>query len=213
MADKSGVSERVLSLPRGGGAARGIGEKFQPDLHTGTGNFSIPLEVPPGRNGAQPMLQLQYSTGTGNGPFGLGWQLGVPRIARKTSRGVPRYRDRASDPGDLDTFVLSGAEDLVLIRSDTRAGPAGAETLRTYRPRTEGDFARIRRVLGAGADRWEVITRSGTRSVYGSSSFARIASASEPERIFAWLLERSETLWATSSTTPTKSTATAIRRT
>jgi hypothetical protein len=67
-----------ISLPQGGGAVRGLGESFQPDLHTGTGNFSVPLELPAGRNGFQPSLTLAYSTGNPNGPFGLGWSLGVP---------------------------------------------------------------------------------------------------------------------------------------
>ena len=32
-----------IALPKGGGALSGIGEKFSPDLHTGTGNFSVPI--------------------------------------------------------------------------------------------------------------------------------------------------------------------------
>src|SRR4051795_11455018 len=85
----------VISLPQGGGAVSGLGEKFSPDLFTGTGNFSVPIALPRGRNGVQPQLALTYSTGTGNGPFGLGWALSLPGVARKTSRGVPRYRDGA----------------------------------------------------------------------------------------------------------------------
>jgi hypothetical protein len=38
-------------------------------------------------------LSLGYSAGSGNGPFGLGCQLSVPGVSRKTSRGVPRYVD------------------------------------------------------------------------------------------------------------------------
>jgi hypothetical protein len=42
MSNKSGVSNQIISLPQGGGALHGIGEKFAPDLHTGTGNFTVP---------------------------------------------------------------------------------------------------------------------------------------------------------------------------
>lgn len=42
---------------------------------------------------------LDYSSGHGNGPFGLGWQLSVPRITRKTEKGLPRY-------DDTDGFVM-----------------------------------------------------------------------------------------------------------
>lgn len=61
-----------------------MGESFSPDLFTGTGNFSVPIAVPPGRNGLQPSLTLGYSTGSGNGPFGLGWNMSLPGVARKT---------------------------------------------------------------------------------------------------------------------------------
>src|SRR2546423_14491497 len=83
----------VIALPKGGGAVGGLGEKFSPDLFTGTGNFSVPITLPAGRGGLQPRLTLAYSTGSGNGPFGLGWQLSLPGVSRKTSRGLPRYVD------------------------------------------------------------------------------------------------------------------------
>src|SRR6266542_252435 len=90
MSDKSGTSSQIISLPKGGGALQGIGEKFSPDLFTGTGNFTVPIALPPGRNGFQPQLNLVYSTGSGNGPFGLGWSLSIPGVGRKTSKGIPR---------------------------------------------------------------------------------------------------------------------------
>ncbi len=113
MSNKSGVSDQIISLPKGGGALKGLGEKFSPDLHTGTGNFTVPIALPPGRNGFQPELSLVYSTGNGNGPFGLGWGLSIPGVSRQTSKGVPVYDD------SRDTFVLSGAEDLVPLPSTT----------------------------------------------------------------------------------------------
>jgi hypothetical protein len=103
---KSGTAQQTISLPEGGGALKGIGETFQPNLFSGTGNYSIPIGISPGRNGFGPTLSLQYSSGNGNGPFGLGWQLSIPRITRKTEKGLPRY-------DDTDVFVMSGAEDLV----------------------------------------------------------------------------------------------------
>lgn len=68
----------LIALPKGGGAIQGIGEKFAPDLFTGTGNFTVPIALPPGRNGFQPQLSLVYSTGAGNGPFGMGKSLQLP---------------------------------------------------------------------------------------------------------------------------------------
>jgi hypothetical protein len=47
----SGSADQAINVPQGGGALHGLGEKFSPDLHTGTGNFSIPITLPAGRNG------------------------------------------------------------------------------------------------------------------------------------------------------------------
>ena len=105
MSNKSTTAQQAISLPKGGGAVKGIGETFQPNLFTGTGNHSIPIALSPGRNGFGPTLALEYSSGNGNGPFGLGWQLAIPRVTRKTEKGLPKY-------DDTDVFVLSGAEDL-----------------------------------------------------------------------------------------------------
>src|SRR6266542_308757 len=144
MSDKSGTSSQIISLPKGGGALQGIGEKFSPDLFTGTGNFTVPIALPPGRNGFQPQLNLVYSTGNGNGPFGLGWSLSIPGVSRQTSKGVPRYGHERGPLTQRDTFLLSGAEDLVPV-AETAGGTR-------YRPRTGGLFARIQHLSDSGTD-------------------------------------------------------------
>ena len=154
MANKSNPATQTISIPQGGGALHGIGETFSPDLHTGTGNFTVPIALPPGRNGFQPQLNLVYSTGNGNGPFGLGWGLSIPGVSRKTSRGIPQYVD------ERDTFLLSGAEDLVPVAETTGA--------MRYRPRTEGLFALIEHRRDAETDHWEVRSKDGLVSLYGT---------------------------------------------
>src|SRR5215510_3940384 len=181
MDNTSGNSAPVISLPKGGGALHGIGEKFSPDLHTGTGNFTVPLTLPPGRNGFQPQLDLTYSSGHGNGPFGIGWSLSIPGITRQTAKGIPQYDD------SKDIFVLSGAEDLVPI--------ARSVGTTTYRPRTEGLFALIQHHRDSENDYWEVKTRDGLVSFYGtprslSVDPAVIADPDKTEHIFAWKLTR-----------------------
>src|SRR5882672_5240627 len=68
----------AISLPKGGGAIRGIGEKFAANPVTGTGSMSIPLATSPGRTGFGPQLTLAYDSGSGNGSFGFGWNLSLP---------------------------------------------------------------------------------------------------------------------------------------
>jgi len=96
-----------ISLPKGGGAISGIGEKFGANPVTGTGAMSVPIATSPSRFG--PALSLSYDSGAGNGPFGLGWTLSAPAISRKTDKGLPQYRDA----DESDVLILSAAEDLV----------------------------------------------------------------------------------------------------
>src|SRR5688500_5289493 len=64
-------------LPKGGGAIRGIGEKFGANPVAGTGSFRVPIAVSQGRSGFGPELSLSYDSGSGNGPFGFGWELSL----------------------------------------------------------------------------------------------------------------------------------------
>src|SRR5215470_2360158 len=48
----------AVSLPKGGGALHGIGEKFTTNAATGTGALSVPIATSPGRGGTGPALQL-----------------------------------------------------------------------------------------------------------------------------------------------------------
>lgn len=86
----------TISLPKGGGAIRGMGEKFSANPVTGTGSMTVPIAVSPGRSGFGPQLSLSYDSGAGNGAFGYGWSLSVPTIARKTDKGLPKYEDSSS---------------------------------------------------------------------------------------------------------------------
>ncbi len=153
MSSDSASSTPNISLPKGGGALQGIGETFSPNLFTGTSNFSVPIALPPGRNGFQPNITLTYSTGNGNSPFGVGWQLSIPGVTRKTSDGIPRYQDAS------DIFVLSGAEDLVPVGGNFPG-------IVRYRPRTEGLFARIEHHRDANNSHWVVRSKDGLISTY-----------------------------------------------
>src|SRR4051794_7895421 len=188
MANKSNTAIQTISTPQGGGALHGIGETFSPDLHTGTGNFTVPIATPPGRSGFQPQLSLVYSTGNGNGPYGLGWSLTIPGVSRKTSKGIPRYRNDADSlHGRGDTFILSGAEDLIPVTET-----AG---ITRFRPRTEGLFARIEHHATPETDHWEVRSKDGVVSLYGTPFTlpADPAATANPENraeIFSWNLTK-----------------------
>jgi len=190
-----------VSLPKGGGAIRGIGEKFAANPVTGTGSMSVPIATSPGRSGFGPQLSLSYDSGAGNGLFGFGWSLSLPSITRKTDKGLPQYLDAV----DSDIFVLSGAEDLVpvLVKDGNgewvpeavsqRSVDGKTYRIRRYRPRIEGLFARIERwtsTADASDMFWRSISRDNISTWYGRTEESRITDPdpSNPDRTFSWLI-------------------------
>jgi hypothetical protein len=174
--DKFAVAAPSLSLPKGGGAIRGIGEKFAANPVTGTGSMTVPLAISPGRSGFGPQLALSYDSGAGNGPFGIGWNLSLPAITRKTDKGLPQYLD--IEP-ESDVFLLSGSEDLAPVLElqdgawdkETIERTAGGEAyiVHRYRPRIEGLFARIERWTRKrdGDTHWRSISKDNITTFYG----------------------------------------------
>ncbi|MEA5461685.1 SpvB/TcaC N-terminal domain-containing protein [Arcicella sp. LKC2W] len=184
-----------ISLPKGGGAIKGIEEKFQVNAVNGTSSFDIPLPLSSAR--LTPSIGLGYSSGGGNSPFGLGWQLGIPSITRKTDKNLPKYQDEV----ESDTFILSGAEDLVRILEKqqngewkrtikTKADNDVSYTVFTYRPRVEGLFARIERWVNnsTGESHWRTISKGNIHSYYGLTEESRIADPKNPKNVYEWLL-------------------------
>jgi RHS repeat-associated protein len=197
----SSVRAPSISLPKGGGAIRGMGEKFGANPVTGAGNLSVPIATSPGRSGFGPQLTLSYDSGSGNGPFGLGWNLSLPAITRKTDKGLPRYEGA----DESDVYILSASEDLVPVLElnegawirhvRSRTVDNEVYSVARYRPRIEGLFARIERWTRTsdGDIHWRSISRDNITTFYGKAhpnGFAdpRIADPQDPSRIFSWLI-------------------------
>jgi len=194
------VSPPAINLPRGGGAVRGIGEKFAANPVTGTGSMSVPIATSPGRSGFGPQLNLSYDSGSGNDAFGFGWSLSIPAITRKTDKGLPKYFDAT----ESDVFILSGAEDLVPVFKKNVDGtwaknadgefifddePIDGYRVRRYRPRIEGLFARIERWTKSDGDvHWRSISKDNILTLYGKDEDSRIFDPDNPQRVFSWLI-------------------------
>ena len=196
----SQVKAPSITLPKGGGAIRGIGEKFAANPVTGTGSMTVPIAFSPGRAGFGPQLSLSYDSVSGNGPFGFGWNLSLPSITRKTDKGLPKYQDG----NESNTFILSGAEDLVpvlkqqgndWVPEDVPDRTIGTDTyqIKRYRPCIEGLFARIERWTNTLSNEihWRSISRDNITTVYGRTTDSGIEDTDGHEgspRVFSWLI-------------------------
>jgi RHS repeat-associated protein len=188
-----------ISLPKGGGALKGIDEKFQVNAANGTASFSIPLPFSPNRNGFTPQLTLSYNSGTGNSLFGIGWDLGLPAIQRRTDKKLPRYFDN-NDVEEIekeDSFMFSGVEELVpkLNLKNDKWVVEQKETddffIREYRPRIEGGFNKIERIYQKSTKSfyWRVTSRENITTFFGFSEQCRIADPTDKAKVFQWLPE------------------------
>ncbi|WP_082242555.1 SpvB/TcaC N-terminal domain-containing protein, partial [Yersinia pekkanenii] len=191
--NKQQVGVAPLSLPKGGGAITGMGESLGAIGPSGLANLTVPLLISAGR-GYAPALALSYNSGSGNGPFGLGWNMGIMAIARRTARGVPHYDHR-------DEFIGPNGEVLIAVSESDKVSPDQNGklvdfTVTHYQPRIEGGFDRIefwqpKDTASALTTFWRVYSTDGQQHCLGKTAQAHIANPDNPMQIAEWLLEES----------------------
>ena len=150
---------------------------------SGDASYSIPIGILPGTAGVSPKLSLEYSSGSGNGIFGLGFQLsGLSSVSRC---GTTIVQDGAFGGVDLDTndkFCIDGAR-LLAINGGTY-GANGTEY------RTEiNSFNKIVSLgtAGSGPEKFQVWTKSGEILEYGFTADSKITINSD---VLTWSLNK-----------------------
>jgi hypothetical protein len=152
----------------------------------GTANLQYPIEVPPGRNGMQPQLEVQYNSDGGNGWMGLGWDIATQAVTIDTRWGVPRYDDQY----ETETYMLEGIQLTPLAhRGDLKP----RTTEKVFRSRVEGSFKKIIRHGNSPSNYWwEVTSKDGTRNFYGGTPekgfLINSTLTTDQGKIFQWAL-------------------------
>ncbi|MEM6405191.1 MAG: SpvB/TcaC N-terminal domain-containing protein [Pseudomonadota bacterium] len=198
--NQSQVAVSPLSLPQGGGALRSMHETLGPIGPDGSASLSLPLPISPGR-GYAPSLALQYASTAGNGVFGLGWQVPIPQIMRRTRRGVPTYTDQDEMIGPQGEVLVPerDAQGQIVTRSCARYGDldlSATYSVTRYLPRVEGSFDRIESWAPQNDPDnlfWLIHGADGQLHCLGKSDLARtsVTDASGKRCIAAWSLEES----------------------
>src|SRR3990172_5367594 len=165
------LSAQTLKLPSGPSSLKGLGESFSADAASGSGSFSIPIELAPGI--LVPAVQLSYSGGHGRTEVGAGWRLSRFRIYRTTDKGLPRFQES-------DRFGVEGPglnDELVLVNPEARY----------YRLKNEGAFALF--IRDVASDRWIIRLKNGESAYLGERPQSLDANAKGSYR---WYVERQE---------------------
>jgi hypothetical protein len=118
---KANTTNQIVSLPQGGGALHGIGETFSPDLHTGTGNFTVRKDGLVSVYGTPQDIVRIHNARVEYWPY-----RGYGRWGRRvTMRNSPRFEDSDFFPGIgfdpkralLGDGMVTAVADLVYVSS------------------------------------------------------------------------------------------------
>ncbi|AKJ30753.1 RHS repeat-associated core domain-containing protein [Caldimonas brevitalea] len=130
--------------------------------HDGEARYEIPLWVPPGRAAVQPVLALAYGSRGGNGPVGVGWRLaGASQITRCRRTLAQNGVNAAVDFTAADAFCLDGQQLVAVGLTSTGA--------LEYRPEQQASTRVLMHLDASGPTHFEVATRDGRVSTYGSA--------------------------------------------
>lgn len=96
MAQRSALLLLLLPTPALAGGSLPVVEN-----NSGAFTYTVPLDVPGGPGEVTPSLALLYSSATGSGNAGFGWQLPYSSIELDLRSGAPWWWYRGSDLCDV----------------------------------------------------------------------------------------------------------------
>ncbi|MGN8122293.1 SpvB/TcaC N-terminal domain-containing protein [Pseudomonas sp. 22082] len=158
---------------------------------TGQRSYTLPLPTLDARS-LNPELQLVYDGNAGNGTCGLGWDLPLAAISRKTSKGVPKYEDAdimQADGTDLRP-ELTADDKILSTRRTLGIGRRAREfSVVRYIPRLQSTFDLYHFCTPDDGNPFWIIARAdGSQQCYGITPDSCIYDPEIPGHIAAWLL-------------------------
>ncbi len=141
----------------------------QSETLTGALTYEYPITVPPGRNGLQPDLKLNYNSQAGDeGSYiGYGWSINIPYIERINRKGTDKLYTE-------NYFYSSLSGELVSLGGTS------------YGSKIEnGEFLKYE----LSSNSWLVTDKQGTKYKFGYSSATRQDNPADTTKVFKWMLE------------------------
>lgn len=151
---------------------------------SGAAGYSIPIETPPGVNGLQPRLSINYNSQGGNGLLGMGWGLSGLSVIHRCPKTVAQDGVKGGVNLDAnDRFCLDGQR---LVAVSGTYGAANSE----YRTEIES-FSRIKAngSAGTGPASFTVETKDGKTLEYGVTADSRIEAQGKTSAL-NWALNK-----------------------
>jgi RHS repeat-associated protein len=175
----------VASVPTAPPVAIGATPATADVTQNGTATYSIPIQLPKGTAGLTPDLALSYSSGSGNGLLGVGWNLtGLGTIARCPKTIAQDGVTLGVQLTAADEYCLNGNR---LRRVSGTQGAVGS----MYRTELE-TFALVTVVTATttGPEVWRVQTKDGLIYEYGGTANSRIGVPGNATVVRVWALSK-----------------------
>jgi RHS repeat-associated protein len=156
---------------------------------SGSATYSIPIWTPPGPNGVQPSISLDYSSQGGNGLAGVGWNLSAAAAIERCNR--TKHQDGEAGEVTLtlaDRFCLGGNRLRVVSGSYGAADSVYHTEL--------ADFSRITAYgsnAGTGPEYFIVEAKNGLKYEYGVTTNSRVFPGVSPTistTVNRWMLSK-----------------------
>jgi len=143
---------------------------FTPGSHgvsaAGAATYSVPIQLPPGTNGMVPDLSVNYSSQSGNGILGMGWNLGgLSAISRLPKTTYHDQEIRGVQLDDEDWFALDGARLITTQGSEYATEQESFSKITSF-----GNYH------GTGPEWFEVKTKDGRILQYGFTTDSKFLS-------------------------------------
>lgn len=148
---------------------------------SGAATYNIPIKIAPGTNGMIPSVSISYSSQSGNGLVGYGWNLGG--VSMITAAPHTLYYDNVNSPSSPDdNYLLDGNR---LLKNPNSLSD-NAEYLTEVT-----DYTLVRKMGGTSQTftYFAAISKDGKVAEYGSDPNARIQRAGT-SRWYGWYLNK-----------------------
>ena len=143
------------------------------DPVTGSLSYTFPIQIPPGRNGLQPSVDLKYTSQPSPNVniLGYGWDAGIPFIERLNKQGTGTLYSQNYFYSSIDGELY----------------PTSASST-TYGAKIEnGNFNQYQ--FTASSTYWTLSDKSGNVYTFGSTTAAQENDASTTTHVYKWMLQ------------------------
>ena len=133
--------------------------------------YTLPIALPPGVKSVAPQVNLGYTSGTGNGIAGYGWNIsGITSITRMSKTIEKDGEVRGIQLNNSDFYSFNGQRLILKSGSGTNGGNGAEYVTEKYSNIKIKSLGAISGQVWQGPEYWEVTFEDGSQAWYGATT-------------------------------------------